>query len=41
MESGQFDNADISLKEINRISKIFKKMLLTIYHIGLSIWSKN
>ena len=35
MESGQFDNADITLKEINRIKKIFKKMLLTIYHIRI------
>ncbi len=35
MQSGQFDNADITLKEINQIKKIFKKMLLTIYHIRI------
>ena len=35
MEAGQFDNADITLKEISRIKKIFKKMLLTIYHIRI------
>lgn len=35
MQSGQFNNADITLKEINRIKKIFKKMLLTIYHIRI------
>ena len=35
MQSGQFDNADITLKEINKIKKIFKKMLLTIYHIRI------
>lgn len=32
---GQFDNADITLKDINKIKKIFKKMLLTIYHIRI------
>ena len=35
MQSGQFNNADITLKEINQIKKIFKKMLLTIYHIRI------
>lgn len=35
MQSGQFDNADITLKEINQIKKIFNKMLLTIYHIRI------
>lgn len=35
MVSGQYDNADITLKDINRIKKIFKKMLLTIYHIRI------
>ncbi len=35
MEAGQFNNADITLKEISRIKKIFKKMLLTIYHIRI------
>ena len=35
MEAGQFDNADITLKEISKIKKMFKKMLLTIYHIRI------
>lgn len=35
MMSGQYDNADITLKDIKRIKKIFKKMLLTIYHIRI------
>ncbi len=35
MMTGQYDNADITLKDINRIKKIFKKMLLTIYHIRI------
>lgn len=35
MMSGQYDNADITLKDISRIKKIFKKMLLTIYHIRI------
>jgi putative nucleotidyltransferase with HDIG domain len=35
MMSGQYDNADITFKDINRIKKIFKKMLLTIYHIRI------
>jgi len=35
MQTGQFENADITLKEISTIKKIFKKMLLTIYHIRI------
>jgi putative nucleotidyltransferase with HDIG domain len=35
MESGQFDNVDITFRDIKRIKKIFKKMLLTIYHIRI------
>lgn len=33
MESGQFENADITLREIKEIKKIFKKMLMNIYHV--------
>jgi len=33
METGQFENADITLKEIKDIKKIFKKMLMNIYHV--------
>ena len=35
MQAGQFNNADITLKEINQIKKIFIKMLLTIHHIRI------
>lgn len=33
MEVGQFENADITLREIKEIKKIFKKMLMNIYHV--------
>jgi membrane-associated HD superfamily phosphohydrolase len=29
----QFDNADITLKDITAIKKIFKKKLRSIYHV--------
>lgn len=32
MENGQYDNAPITLKDIQEIRKIFKKMLQSIYH---------
>ncbi len=35
MKSGQFENADITLKEIKEIKKIFKKMLMNIYHVRI------
>lgn len=35
MESGQFENADITLREIKEIKKIFKKMLMNIYHVRI------
>jgi hypothetical protein len=35
METGQFTNADITLKDISRIKKIFKKKLMTIYHVRI------
>ncbi len=35
MESGQFENAAITLKEIKEIKKIFKKMLMNIYHVRI------
>jgi len=35
METGQFINADITLKDITRIKKIFKKRLMTIYHVRI------
>ncbi|MEN8224661.1 MAG: HDIG domain-containing metalloprotein [Bacteroidota bacterium] len=35
METGQFINADITLKDITRIRKLFKKKLMTIYHVRI------
>ena len=35
IKSGQFENADINFKDIKRIKKIFKKMLLNIYHVRI------
>ncbi|OYT15815.1 MAG: hypothetical protein B7C24_11080 [Bacteroidetes bacterium 4572_77] len=35
MQNGQFNNADITLKEINTTKQVFTKMLLTIYHIRI------
>jgi putative nucleotidyltransferase with HDIG domain len=32
MESGQYDNAPITLRDIRDIRKIFKKMLMSMYH---------
>ena len=34
-ETGQFANADITLKDISRIKKLFKKKLMTIYHVRI------
>lgn len=33
MKTGQFENADITLREIKEIKKIFKKILMNIYHV--------
>ena len=35
MQEGQFENADITMKEIKSIKKIFKKMLMNIYHVRI------
>ncbi len=35
MNSGQFENAEITLKEIKEVKKIFKKMLMNIYHVRI------
>ena len=35
LETGQFENSDITLKEITKIKSIFKKKLMTIYHIRI------
>ena len=33
MSEGQFANADITMKDISSIKKLFKKMLMNIYHV--------
>lgn len=33
MEAGQFENAEITLKEIREAKKVFKKILMNIYHV--------
>ncbi|MBN3034790.1 MAG: HDIG domain-containing protein [Bacteroidales bacterium] len=35
MESGQFNNSDITLRDLSRIKKIFKKKLMNIYHLRI------
>lgn len=35
MSQGQFINAPITLKDISDIRKIFKKMLMSIYHVRI------
>ena len=35
MESHQFDNAEITLRDIRRIKQIFKKKLMNIYHLRI------
>jgi membrane-associated HD superfamily phosphohydrolase len=35
IKTGQFENADVNFRDINRIKKIFKKMLLNIYHVRI------
>lgn len=35
MSEGQFENADITLKDIRLIKKMFKKMLMNIYHVRI------
>jgi membrane-associated HD superfamily phosphohydrolase len=33
MQRGQFDNANITLQEITLIREIFKRRLMSIYHV--------
>jgi len=35
MDDGQFENAEITLKQIREVKKIFKKMLMNIYHVRI------
>ncbi len=35
ISSGQFENAPITLREIRTVKKIFKKMLMNIYHVRI------
>ena len=33
IDLGQFTNSDITFRDINRIKRIFKRMLISIYHV--------
>jgi hypothetical protein len=35
LDQGQYNNAPISLREVNTIKKVFKKRLLNIYHLRI------
>ena len=35
MEEGQFENADITLRDIRLIKKMFKKMVMNMYHVRI------
>jgi hypothetical protein len=35
IDMGQFENAPITLREIRQEKKIFKKMLMNIYHVRI------
>lgn len=35
MRDGQFENAPITFKEVREVKKIFKKMLMNIYHVRI------
>ena len=35
LDQGQYNNADISLREINTVKKVFKRKLLNIYHLRI------
>lgn len=36
MESGQFENCDITYREITQVRRMFKKMLSSIYHVRIA-----
>ena len=36
LNSGQFDNATITLKEINTIREAFKRFIRGVYHVRIS-----
>lgn len=36
MKEKQFDNADITIRDINQIKRIFKKKLMSIYHVRVA-----
>jgi membrane-associated HD superfamily phosphohydrolase len=35
IKDGQFENADITLRDIRLIKKMIKKMLMNIYHVRI------
>jgi len=41
MEQGQFNNANITMKEINLVKKVFKRKLMNIYHVRIEYPSES
>ncbi len=41
IDNGQFDNTDITFKDINKVKAIFKKKLLNIYHVRIEYPKEN
>ena len=35
MDEGQYNNANITMRDINRVKKLFKKKLMSIYHVRI------
>ncbi len=36
MDEGQYDNSNITLRDINTVKKLFKKRLMSIYHVRIA-----
>ena len=41
MDQGQFNNANITMKEINMVKKVFKRKLMNIYHVRIEYPSET
>lgn len=35
LDQGQFDNSNITMRDINKVKKLFKKRLISIYHVRI------
>jgi hypothetical protein len=35
LDQGQFDNSNITMRDINKVKKLFKKRLMSIYHVRI------